>query len=70
MGLLSTLLKPLIAKLVEEIWDAIKDPEKQRAFAEKLLDMAEEFTAGTDATWDDSIVAGIRKLLNMPDLPD
>ena len=70
MGLLSALLKPLIAKLIEEIMDAITDPDKQRVFIEGVLDLAEKYTEGTANTWDDSIVATIRKVLGMPDLPD
>lgn len=70
MGLLDMILKPLLTKLIAGILDKIKDPANIRNFAEMILDAAENFAAKTKTPVDDVAVSTIRKILNMPDLPD
>jgi len=68
--MLSGIVQKIMAKIVADILAKIRDPKLRRQLCEKILDAAEDYADKTEATWDNTLIEVVRKLLNMPDLPD
>ena len=60
----------VLGMIVGRVLDEVVTEENYQLVMDKILDFFEDLAAGTETSIDDVLVAKLRQILKVPDLPD